>query len=192
MSGDESFGAETPVYDDSSVDEDSVHSYESAVYSAEPATTEDLPALEPTDEAGLAPEPVAVSHTFALDGTDPGLADARSVAQRLAGSLRDLEEALDAGEAERAAFVDDRRALCERVHYLEGEAERKEAFKAALISGAGAALTVDDLNALQSMTDALTADPDRLTLLFSVVQQASKLAAIVNVYSSLRQMAEEA
>ena len=35
-----------------------------------------------------------------------------------------------------------------------------------------------------------TQDPDRLTLLFSVVQQAPKLAVAINVYNQLRQLAE--
>ncbi len=117
---------------------------------------------------------------------------ARQIAERLTDDLKELQGSLDASEAERESWSADRDRMKEQIRHLEGEADEKRKFTEALTSGAGGSLSADDLTALQGLTDALTQDPDRLTVLFNVVQQASKLATVVAVYSEVRRLAEGA
>lgn len=137
------------------------------------ASEPEMPAAGPGEDAG------------------EGVGRARALAQQLGGALHELRQALDATAAERERLVDERARLQERIRSLEREAEHKRRFQEALTMGTGASITGEDLQALQTMTDALNQDPDRLTVLFNVVQQASKLAAIVSLFGQLRRMAEE-
>lgn len=131
------------------------------------------------------------SPAFGADVTGENMAQARRAADGIAASLQELSRALEAGDAERKQMQEERAQLLDRMHTLEEHAAAKEQIKDVLLNGAGAALSREDLQAMQSMTDSLTQDPDRLTVLFNVVQQAPKLATVVNVFTQLRAMAEE-
>jgi hypothetical protein len=135
----------------------------------------------------VAPAPAPVA-PFTFSGG--AVAQAKGHADKLGDTLTDLLRTLEDTARERDSFLRERSEMQDRIRALEAEAARKEEFKSLLQTGTGATLSVEDLQNLQGMTDALTQDPDRLTLLFSVVQQAPKLAAAVNVYNQLRQLAE--
>lgn len=81
--------------------------------------------------------------------------------------------------------------LSSTLNETELEAKHTEGFKSLLLAGAGGEISFEDLKSLQAMTDSLVQYPDRLTVLFNVVQQASKLATVVAVYNQLRKYAEE-
>jgi hypothetical protein len=148
-----------------------------------------------TPEAESEPEPQkerafgAVS--FGEDVEGNGIERAKDLATQLSTTLTDLQHSLETSERERQDMLDERTRMQDRIRKLEAEAAAKERFKDALMNGPSSNVTYDDLQAMQSMTDALTQDPDRLTVLFNVVQQASKLATMVSVYTQLRRMAEE-
>ena len=143
-------------------------------------------------EASPETEPVAAPQRFVPVGDDGGaVAQAKDFAEKLAATLGELQHTLDQTTDERYNFLRDQAETQERVRGLEAEAARKEEFKALLQTGSGATLSTEDLETLQSMTDALTQDPDRLTLLFNVVQQAPKLATAINVYTQLRRLADQ-
>lgn len=143
--------------------------------------------LEETATAGPVDESASSTKLLASDS----IARAQSMAQQLDATLRELQSTLDSSATEQSSLLSERAQLQDQIHALEEEAAKKERFKSMMLSGSGASLSNDDLAALQSMTDALTQDPDRLTLLFNVVQQAPKLATAVNVFTQLRRMAEE-
>jgi hypothetical protein len=162
-------------------------------------------ASEPATEGGSADEPAEASVAVEtvptpvpapvtvrpVDDDGGSVAQAKDLAEKVAATLSELQSTLHASANERNAFLQERAEAQERIGALEAEAARKEEFKALLQSGAGATLTSEDLETLQSMTDALTQDPDRLTLLFNVVQQAPKLATAINVYTQLRRLADQ-
>lgn len=153
---------------------------------------------EPTDggetataeDAAEAPQPAPVT-TFSAEFDARGVDRAKELAHQLSDSLSQLQQTLDVTEDERDRYLTERGQMLERIHWLEGEAARKEQFKESLLAGLGATISSEDLESLQGMTDALTADPDRLTVLFNVVQQASKLGTVVTVFNQLRHLAEE-
>jgi hypothetical protein len=176
--------------------ENSATAVEAPAEDVAPVSTETVFTTE-TDEPGFAPVSVEVvptpapAHVEPFDGDGGSVAEAKNLAARLADTLGDLHRTLDQSTEERNGFLRERAEMQARIHSLEAEAARKEEFKALLQTGMGATLSAEDLATLQSMTDALTQDPDRLTLLFNVVQQAPKLATAVTVFTQLRRLAEQ-
>jgi hypothetical protein len=122
---------------------------------------------------------------------DNGLARAQELTRHLSQAVAEVSDALEGAEAERQTLKVDNGRMQKRVNELEEEVARKDRFKSLILDGPGASLTPADLEALQAMTDSLTQDPDRLTVLFGVVQHAPKLATAISVYTQLRRMAEE-
>jgi hypothetical protein len=116
---------------------------------------------------------------------------ARQYAHQLAATLSDLDRSLDETEVERAQFVQERDSLQEQINGLQQDRATKDHFVETLRQGSAGSMSDEDLEAIRGMMDALTQDPDRLTVLFTVVQQASKLAAVVTDYASLRRMVEQ-
>lgn len=123
--------------------------------------------------------------------TQDGVDQARSLVARLSETTTELAQALSAVDAERDALRREHQTLHQRTRELEAAAAGRDAFRQALVHGAGAALGRDELDALRGVTEALTADPDRLTTLFAVVQQAQAIATVVRIYDELRTMATE-
>jgi hypothetical protein len=161
---------------------------ETAANSAEPQAAPAVTGETSVPFGASEPEtPAATNGRSAGESVDR----ARDLAKHLAGALQELQQSLDATASERERFLDERAQLQERIRSLEREADHKRRFQETLTSGTGASITSEDLQALQTMTDALNQDPDRLTVLFNVVQQASKLAAVVTLFGQLRRMAEE-
>lgn len=150
----------------------------------EPAPAAPVTNTEPATAWTPAPQP-------AFQGDGGAVAQAKGLAEKLSGTLRELQQTLEQTTEERTGFLRERAEMQERIRALEAEAARKEEFKALLQTGMGSTLSTEDLQSLQSMTDALTQDPDRLTLLFNVVQQAPKLATAITVYGQLRRLADQ-
>lgn len=133
----------------------------------------------------------AETHDRVQARSDGGLEEAQRLAAQLAAAADGLSRALRDAESEREAGQSERGNLQSEVARLEKEAARKEEFRSVFFDGSGSALTLPELKSLQDVTDALAADPDRLTTLFAVVQQSERIATLVRVFTELRQLAEE-
>lgn len=134
-----------------------------------------------------ATETQATALTEATAETESGW---RALAGNVNEAVTALVESFQDVEANRDWLAQERAQLQVRVHELEEEVEHKERFRRAIVDR-GESLTTDDLKALQTMTESLNEDPDRLTVLFNVVQHAPQLATAIGIYIDLRQMAEE-
>lgn len=154
---------------------------------------EEDPQKDVTPTAASEPEKqsFASSPSFGAAVHTDNIGRSQELARTLAGALRDLDNSLSASEKERAEMTANRAKLQDRLRSLELEVAHKERFKEILLHGASSEVSYEDLQGMQSMTDALVQDPDRLTVLFNVVQQAGKLATMVTVYTELRHLAEE-
>jgi chromosome segregation ATPase len=115
---------------------------------------------------------------------------AKQLAGRLSSTVAELTQTLAESETERSAAQRDRTGLQDKIQGLEREAAKAQRLHDSLLEG-GAAVSSDDVRALKTLTEALTQDPDRLTTVFNVVQQASKIAAVVGVYAEMRAIVEE-
>lgn len=116
---------------------------------------------------------------------------AKELAGQLSSTVTELTQSLAESESERTAAQRERTDLQEKIRGLEQVAASKKQLRDALLEGDGAVVSSDDVTALKSLTEALTQDPDRLTTVFNVVQQASKIAAVVSVYAQMRAIVEE-
>jgi len=137
--------------------------------------------------------PSVLGHEEAATSTpvQPGPTDrTREYAQQLAATLTELGRSLDDTEAERARAAEERDRLQARIQELQTHQATLEKVQDTMKRGSAGSVTSEDLDTFRGMMDALSQDPDRLTVLFTVVQQASKLAAVVNDYVALRRMVE--
>lgn len=123
--------------------------------------------------------------------SDGPLDRARLLAGDLANTLRELSEKLDETGAERARVLNESAELQRQIALLEEHKAAKETMVNSVLNGPGGDLSSEDLRTIQAMMDALTQDPDRLTVLFTVVQHAGELATIISDYTQLRRLAEE-
>ena len=154
-----------------------------------PVSTEQFPVTEATN-SGTSTSSASNGDFGATYGSDPS-GRARQFTQQLAATLGELTRCLDDGEAERQQMVAERQQMETFIAELQEHRAAKDRFTETLKDGGAGSISNDDLTTIQGMMETLTQDPDRLTVLFTVVQQASKLAAIVGDYSQLRQMAYE-
>jgi hypothetical protein len=128
--------------------------------------------------------------TEVTSGDADAIERARSIAQELVGSLTRLTTALDDTAAERDRLVQQSAELQEKIRSLEGVRDSRDKLIATLRQGPGGSLTDEDLQSIQAMMDALKQDPDRLTVLFTVVQNAANLASLINDYTQVRRLAD--
>src|SRR5579872_1650305 len=153
------------------------------------------PAPDQVTEPVSAPEPTTETATSesawapAAERRTGTTARARECAQQMAATIVELGHTLDEYEAERAQSAQERESLQERIRELRQHQITKDRFVDTVRRGSAGSVSDEDLETIRGMMEALSQDPDRLTVLFTVVQQASKLAAVVNDYVDLRHMA---
>ena len=133
-------------------------------------------------------------HDFAAPaaGSEGPLDQARQLAGDLATALHELSQKLDESDAERTRTLSDSAELQRQIASLEEHKAAKEKMVESVLHGPGGALSSDELQTIQAMMDALKQDPDRLTVLFTVVQHAGELATIISDYTELRRLADQA
>ncbi|HLJ69175.1 MAG TPA: hypothetical protein VKX16_17615 [Chloroflexota bacterium] len=119
------------------------------------------------------------------------IARARQLSQQLATTLTELSVSLDGSESERQSMLAERSQMEEFIAELQTHRAEKDRFTEAVKNGQAGVISDDDLTTIQGMMETLTQDPDRLTVLFTVVQQAGKLSAIVRDYTDLRHIVAE-
>jgi hypothetical protein len=136
-----------------------------------------------------APE-ATVSTLPPASGEADSIQRARQLAQDLAGSLQRLSTTLDDTESERDHLLGQCADLQQQVKVGEEVLAGRDRLLGVLRHGKSGSLTDEDVQAIQTMMDALKQDPDRLTVLFTVVQHAAQLADVISDYSELRRQAQ--
>lgn len=163
-----------------------------------PAQSIEAAAPETQDFGGLAPVEPAPVETDAAPSSEPAPApasqsgDLRRAVEELAEVVQRVTKSVDESEAERARQAEESASLQRQVGDLETHRAQAEKMLDVILRGAAGAVSHDDLDTIQNMMDALKQDPDRLTVLFTVVQHAGQLANVVTDYAQLRKLAESA